>query len=225
MPPSPGRFPAESLVDPSGIRNNNEEDTTRLLNALKHEKPQFVLMVQLAIVTGCRRAEIIALKWSDINFENNEVNIERAVSNVRGQKQIIKLPKTEKPRKITLPKKIIETLKKYKNYQNEDRLKRGWGKTEWLFTGRFGDLLYLSTASKQFKKIIQKHNLPPITLRGLRHTHGSALIAAGLDVRTVAHRLGHSGTSTTLNIYTRLLKSADRAAADVMDKIILEEKK
>ena len=211
-------------VEKKEVSFYDEEQTAQLLTALENEKPRFKIMVKLAIVTSCRRGEIIDFKWSDIDFEKKEVTIGRAISTVKGREQIIKLPKTEKPRKITLPKGIIGVLKDYKKYQNEERLKKGWDKTEWLFTGRYGELLYLSTSSRQFKKFIKRHNLHSITLHGLRHTHGTTLIAAGLDIRTVAHRLGHSGTSTTLDIYTHLLKSADQAAADVMDEVLEKSK-
>ncbi len=202
----------------------NEEETGKLLVALEHEEIQFQLMVQLAIVTGCRRAEIIALQWSDIDFKNNEIEVKRAISVITGQKQETKAPKSGRFRRLTIPESIAKALKKYKKQQSKERIKRGLGKSIWLFTGRSGELMHLDTSGKQFARFIKKNKLAPITLHGLRHTHGTTLIAAGLDIQTVAHRLGHSETSTTLDIYTHLLKSADQAAADVMEQILVKNK-
>ena len=201
----------------------NEEQIIQLLVALEQEKMQFYIMVQLTVTTGCRRGELVALQWQDIDFENREINIKQSIS-IAEQGQEIKSTKSEKSRRLTLPKSIIKTLKEYKKYQNEDRFKKGLGKSEWLFTGEGGKLMHLCTASKQFKRFIKKHRLPYITLHGLRHTHGTTLLAGGVDIRTVANRLGHSETSTTLNVYTHALKSADKIAADVMDRILKESK-
>lgn len=202
----------------------NEEQTDQLLHALEQEEMQFQVMVLLALVTGCRRAEIAALQWSDIDFNTNEIKIERALSYVPRQQQHIKTTKTEISRKISLPEHMTNLLKKYKKYQTEKRLKKGQGKSDWLFTGKQGALLHVDTPSKQFTRFIKKHNLTNITFHGLRHTHGSVLLARGIDARTVANRLGHSETSTTLDVYSHALKSADRAAADVMNQILTKKK-
>ncbi len=201
----------------------DEEQMAQLLLALEDEEIQFRVLVKLYISTGCRRAEVVAFQWDDIDFNNNEIKIERALSYTRGGQQI-KVTKTEKSRKIALPESTIKLLKEYRQHQNKKRLKKGLGKTQWLFTGRGGELIFLDTAGKQFSRFVKKHSLAPITLQGLRHTHGTHLLAKGIDVRTVANRLGHSETSTTLDVYTHALKSADKAAANVIDQMFIKSK-
>ena len=88
----------------------------------------------------------------------------------------------------------------------------------------------LDTPYQAFHWIIQNYNatrqpdapeLPLIPLHGLRHTAATLLIAYGTDVRTVAGRLGHSNTSTTLNIYAEYLNELDRSASDKLDNLLL----
>ena len=71
--------------------------------------------------------------------------------------------------------------------------------------------------------ILEKNGLPRVTLHSLRHTNATLLISGGVDVRTVSGRLGHSQASTTMNIYAETIQSAEAAAADVLDNILLKK--
>ena len=91
-----------------------------------------------------------------------------------------------------------------------------------------GGPIFVDTPSKKFKKIIGFYNercekgqeLPQIHLHDLRHTAASILITTGADISTVSHRLGHSKTSVTLDIYSHWMKESDRAAADMMEEAL-----
>ena len=117
--------------------------------------------------------------------------------------------------------KTAELLKEYKVWQDEQRLAIGdkWNDTDRLFTQWNGLPMSLSTPYKWLQDFTKKNNLPKINIHSLRHTNATLLIKRGVNVRTVAGRLGHSVTSTTLNIYTHELQSADAAAADSLSEI------
>lgn len=92
-----------------------------------------------------------------------------------------------------------------------------------------GKMMYLTTPSSKLKKVIQyinnsiedeKEKLPQITLHGLRHTSATLLIAENVDAVTVAGRLGHSDTSTTLNIYAHALQKKDQEASKILGDIL-----
>jgi integrase len=85
--------------------------------------------------------------------------------------------------------------------------------------------MYPYTFTKWFPKFLEKHGLRRITFHQLRHTSATLLINAGENVRTVSARLGHSNTSTTMNIYAHALKSADRNAADKIANYLFEKNK
>jgi integrase len=78
----------------------------------------------------------------------------------------------------------------------------------------------LDTFSGWFKRFIKKTDLPDISLHSLRHTNAALLIAGGENVRTVSRRLGHSQTSTTLNIYSHAIESPDARAAQTLENLL-----
>lgn len=80
--------------------------------------------------------------------------------------------------------------------------------------------MYPDSLTKWFHKFLKRHNLRQVTLRSLRHTNATLMIAEGTDIRTVSSRLGHSNTSTTLNIYTHALKSKDTQAAEILNDVL-----
>lgn len=114
-------------------------------------------------------------------------------------------------------------LRKYKIKQYEYRLSLGtfWQGNNYLFIQDDGKQMDISTPNKVFQKIIKSYNetvdtadqLPVITLHGLRHTSATLLISQNVDVKTVSARLGHSETSTTMDIYAHALKKQDEDAA------------
>jgi len=159
---------------------------------------------------------------------------------------IIKSPKTEKSsRTIKISKSVIDLLTQYQHEQKVKRAKAankwydGFG---WIFTDDFGDIMHPYTPSKWFHNFIPEYNasvmanekikkddkskylLKEITFHGLRHTAASLLISMGTDVVTVSKRLGHSNTSTTLNIYSHAFEKLDQEAANNLDGLFTKKK-
>ena len=110
------------------------------------------------------------------------------------------------------------------------RLERGdlwvseWAEHPRLFTNLNGTPMQPSTPEKRLGRILERAGLPHVSLHSLRHTNATLLITGGVDVRTVAARLGHSQTSTTMNIYAETIRSAEAAAAQVLDDILVQKK-
>lgn len=199
----------------------------------------YIAMYTLFIYSSARRGEIAALTWEDINFISREIRINKAVSYTR-QEQILKAPKTESGyRRITLPAKCLNALKKWKQEEMKLSLQLGslWegyrGKEfdkNYVFIQRdSGKLICLDTITQKFKQIVADYNatceneydrLPEIRLHDLRHTGASLLIAAGEDIITVSHRLGHAKPSTTMEIYSHALPLKDKEACDLLERII-----
>lgn len=201
---------------------------------------RFRVLFTLALYTGMRRGELVGLKWCDVDFENSVINISRSAAKLKG-KQILKSTKTEKSsRTVAMPQTLKELLKEYKVKQSEMRLVLGsYFKDEnFVFCQDNGSMLDLSTPYHAFKKFLARYNakieadtnlsdeekaaalLPDISFHGLRHTSATLLIFGHVDVRTVAARLGHAQTSTTLNIYAHALRENDKRAADTLSDIL-----
>lgn len=184
---------------------------------------QYRILFHLAILGGFRRGELIALTWDDMDFDKNTISINK--SSARTKSGIItKSPKTfSSNRTVTIPNDSMTMLRKYKIKQYEYRLSLGtfWQGNNFLFIQDDGKQMDISTPNKVFQKIIKSYNetvesteqLPVITLHGLRHTSATLLIAQNVDVKTVSARLGHSETSTTMDIYAHALKKQDEDAA------------
>lgn len=193
---------------------------------------QFKVFYTLAIFGGFRNGELLALTWDDIDFKNNTVSINKAVSLVKGE-HMIKEPKTKTSiRTVTLPQSVMTVLRQHKKQQSEMILKLGdyYTNNNLLFTQDNGKMMHYHTPYHTFKKLIKYYNenvasaeselLPNIPLHGLRHTTATLLISEQVDIRTVSARLGHSQASTTMNIYAHALKENDKIASDKLDNLL-----
>ena len=193
---------------------------------------QLKLFFYLAMFTGCRRGELIALTWNDIDFKESAVSINKSVCRVSG-KNIVKSTKTKGSiRTIAIPTIVTELARKWKTEQTLYRFTIGsqWKGTDNIFIQWNGLQMNLETPYQAFHRIINNYNasrpetapeLPLIPLHGLRHTAATLLIGQGVDIRTVSGRLGHSDTSTTLNIYSHALKELDKTASDKLENALL----
>jgi len=178
----------------------------------------------LALFTGMRRGEILGMEWQDIDYEKRTINISRTSQYLSGKGVFTKEPKTElSKRQITIPISIITLLQEYKLHQNREveRLANLWNPSNRLFTTWDGKPMNPDTVTDWFAKFIKRNNLPHVTFHGLRHTNVSLLIADGVDVRTIASRVGHANPTTTLNLYSHMLRKSDQIAADSLEKRIL----
>ena len=230
IPFSPAAKVTPPKVKKAEVAYYDEEETAALLAALEKEPPEalrYKVAVILALTTGCRRGELLGLEWSDIDFENSIINIQRAAQYLTGVGHFTKEPKNDSSKRIIpIPTSMITLLKKYKAYQSQEKLKVGdlWKGSNKLFLTWEGRPMYPGTISQWFKKFLQRHKLKEITFHGLRHTAATLLIGKGVGDRIVASLLGHADPSTTKSIYAKSLKSAERAAADLMESIINGEK-
>ena len=197
---------------------------------------QLKLFFYLAMFTGCRRGELIALLWSDINFDESTVSITKSTCRVNGE-IITKTTKTKgSVRTLAVPALVADLAKRWKTAQQRYRLSIGsqWRGDDHIFIKWDGSQMGLETPYQAFRRIIANYNanrqesepeLPLIPLHGLRHTAATLLIGQGVDIRTVSGILGHANTSTTLNIYAEYLKELNRSACDKLENILLRSAK
>lgn len=179
---------------------------------------QWRLYFYMAIYTGMRPSEMIALNWSDI--QENVLFVKSSAAHIKGKGTIRQeSPKTEKGyRRIVLPRIIVDLLACHRREQLEYRFPFGknWPEPDAVFTTDDGRRMNISSPTHKFKKILKKYNLPELTLYGLRHTAATTLIAKGVSARDVAERMGHAQTSTTMNIYAHAFRDASEKATDVI---------
>jgi integrase len=169
----------------------------------------------LALTTGMRIGEILALQWDSVDFKNNEIHVKQTVSYTKGLGIHIKQsPKTvSSNRHFSIANFVAVYLKKYKLEQTPNALN--------LVMPSAGDeLLFPPVLNHTFRKDIKAANVPSIRFHDLRHTHATWLLMSGENVKVVSERLGHSNITTTLNTYAHILPNMQKAVADRMDKDI-----
>jgi len=174
------------------------------------------------LLTGMRRGELCGLEWSDIDFDNATITIARSLTAVRRVGLVLKDPKTESSKRvIAISDKLITVLTEYKAWYEEYREMHGdkWENSNRLFIGEYGGNIYPGTINMWMKRICQTAGLEERTVHSLRHTNITMQIAAGVPIVTVAGRAGHARTSTTTDIYSHFLKTADRSAAQKLEEI------
>lgn len=226
----------EYLEQPQAIRitgHKRTDDTGKDYTVADYEitkevPEQFRVLYNLAIYAGLRKGELLALEWSDIDFENNTVKVCKACSVVAGE-QITKCPKTRTSnRTVSIPAFLTRRLRAMKIERMAYRLRVGdyWQGGDWLFIQDNGKQMNYSTPNQTMVKLLKRYNdthrdqLPLIPFHGLRHTSATLLIAAKQDVRSVSNRLGHAQTSTTMNIYAHALQEADQRAANALETML-----
>lgn len=215
-----------SRIDDTGIPYE-VGDYTRT----KELPEQFRVFINLALFSGLRKGELLALEWSDIDFDKDTITVSKSVGYSKGE-QFIKVPKTKHSyRKVTIPHFLTMRIKAMKTERLRYRLSIGdyWQGGEWLFIQENGKLMNYSSPYQAFHDSIIRYNevhkdkLPVIPLHGLRHTSATLLIANNQDIRSVSARLGHAETSTTLNIYTHFLESTDKKSADILENVLVKQ--
>ena len=203
------------------------EEMQHFLECLKNEPLKWRAYVTLIIDTGCRRGEICGLRWQSVNFKDKTITIENNLvytSAKKGGKGVFedetKNETSERCMKVS--DDVITMLRVWRAEQSKQRLKMGdqWQNTDRLFTAWNGAPIRPDVITAWFHKFVTKNGLPPVHIHSLRHTNATLLIAAGTNLTTVAARLGHANTTTTSKIYAHAIKSADEAAAEVLQDIL-----
>jgi integrase len=175
----------------------------------------------LDLATGLRRGELLALQWGDIDLDRGIMRVERSVEETNSGLRL-KPPKTRRGRRnIGLSRDAVELLRRHRKEQLELRLQLGQGGQPVLVFGNIdGELLSPDNLSREWRRICRIRKLPYVSFHALRHTHASALIAAGVDILTISRRLRHSKASMTLDVYGHLIEGGDAAAAQAIEGML-----
>jgi len=195
------------------------EEAERFLELMQSEPLSFQCFFLLAIYGGFRREELLGFEWKDINFSNNVITVNRASLYTKELGVFTDVPKTKNShRSLKLPECIFPALQQYKIEQSVRRLKLGdkWVNSDRLFTTWNGRPQHPSSMPKALKRVCDKNEMCYLGIHSFRHLNASLLIVSGVDVKTVSVSLGHSQTSTTLNIYSHTFEAIQAQAANAV---------
>lgn len=180
----------------------------------------FFPLVHLMSYTGLRQGEALALKWSDIDFENKKITVNKTAARIK-EKQTLQTPKTKNSKRvISIDPTTLSILKSWKKDQIKIYFKNGKhfeGDENFIFTNQRGEWVHIHNFIRYFKRFIADHKLKTITPHGLRHTHASLLFSAGVEPKNISDRLGHSTVQITLDLYTHI---SEEQRTDTVDKLL-----
>ena len=176
--------------------------------------------ILIALTTGLRRGELLAIKWADIS--DDKLRVRRALEQV-GKMVTFKPPKTRRSeRTMTLPVAARDALARHRAQQAEQRLLLGKGYKDQglVFASVDGTPWAPDSFSGYWRRLIKRSKLPPLRFHDLRHTHASQLLKAGVHVKVVSERLGHATIALTLDTYSHLLEGMESTAAAAVDEAL-----
>ena len=202
------------------------ETISAILEALESEPLKWRLITHLLIVTGCRRGEIMGLKWEKVDFENSRVKIDRALVSSKSKGVFEESTKTSDIRYLALPRETMDLLRQHKREQLRLQLANGdrWLHTGYVFTQDNGDHMNPDSITGWLKDFSTRHDLPHINPHAFRHTVASVLLANGTDIVTVSKQLGHASITTTESFYSHIIEENKAKAADCIANVLIRKK-
>lgn len=213
--------PCERITLPKSvqpeIKTFSEEQTVLFMELLKKERLDFKVGYELCLMCGLRRSEVLGLRECDFDSENGTVSIHQTRHIVEGERQIQDTKTARSRRVLALPEVLKEDIKAlialHDSYDFEH--------SDYLILTGFGEEMHPSTFSEHLKHVEKKHDLPIVSVHGLRHTFATMLNADGVDIARISAELGHSNITTTLNKYTHVFggtTASSRGIADGMNR-------
>jgi len=220
--------PADGVELPSmsghKARYLDEPDAKRMLQLLQDEPIKWRAPIIFDLLSGLRRAELLGLRWQDVDLEHGVLHIVQSSNYVSRKGVYVSTPKTEdSDRYLHISRTAVLILLEYKKWQDEMQANAGdaWEGTstdDRIFTNEVGRPLFPTSITRWMNKFIKRTGLPASSVHSLRHTYASLLIADGTPLVVVSSNLGHAQVSTTSNIYSHVISSAAAKATEVFDK-------
>ncbi len=208
-------------MPPSEVEAPTATEVRRIIEECQKRSDRTGMFVLIAAVTGCRRGEIAALRWRDV--DGDTITIRSSVY-VAGSERGIKNTKTGHVRKIMAGAALTQALTSYRSKCEERAKEFGveYSNDSFIFSSRPDGAVPLNvdTISSTFHKVAGDLGLSHIHLHSLRHFAATELISSGLDIKDAASRLGHANPAMTLRVYAHATDVRQRQAAEIGDRII-----
>ena len=198
----------------------NEEEIIEFLEFAKNSK--YYELFYLALFSGMRRSELLALRWSDIDLELGQVYVTRGLQQLKDSSLIFTQPKSEKSRRtIALPPSATAILKEYRNHVALSLALKAktLADNDLIFMRDNGKPIRPNTVTYAWKGMVKRSGLKPIRLHDCRHSHASLMLAKGIHPKIVQERLGHSTIAMTLDTYSYVVPGLQEAAAKKFDSL------
>jgi len=191
-----------------------EREVQKLIAAARGTPHEALIVVALA--TGARQGELLALQWDDVDLARGTISIRRSLANVDG-KLILQEPKTESSRRsIAIGSNVVAALKAHRM----TLLARGLRASAWVFPNEAGGPMDKRGLMRRiWYPLLERARVRRVRFHDLRHTAASLMLLNGVHPRVVQERLGHASIAITMDLYSHVAPSLQREAADQVDRL------
>ncbi len=204
------------------VQTFTPEEVRGFLKAASHDRLEALYV--LGVTCGCRQAELVGLRWEDVDLVARRLTVRRQVQRSRDGSGMITGPtKNKKSRTIRLGMVAVEALVAHRERQAEEvaSAKGLWRDPDLVFASTIGTPLDPSNiVSRSFKPLLRRAGLPDIRFHDLRHACATLLLSEEVPVKVVQEVLGHSSVSVTMDVYSHVLPDMQEKAAAAMDGLL-----
>jgi integrase len=182
-------------------------------------------VIVLAMGTGMRRGELLALEWSDVDWERSTIEVSKSLEQTK-QGLRLKGTKSGRTRRFSLPSEALAVLREHKREQDEHRAAVGdyYANRNLIFARLDGEYYSPVKMGTRIQQAMRRAGLAGVSLHSLRHSHASELLSKGAPIPAVSERLGHASPNVTWDIYSHALPADNEAAArlwnDAMSDVV-----
>ena len=215
-PPRPQRKQMTSM---------DEEEANRFL-AVSETSP-FKDVFFVALYTGLRQSEVLALKWTEVDLDRSTLNVVAGLHRLTGQGLVLLPTKTARSRRqLAVTEEVVDLLHQIRGQQLVRRMALGgaWHDGGFVFTKDDGSPLDPEKVTKEFAKTAKVAGFSGLRLHDLRHSHASLMLKAGASPKAMSERLGHASISITMDVYAHLLPGMQEEAAQKFSKLLADSK-
>ena len=220
------RNPADAVTAPRPRRKEfhalTQGEVDTLLGAV--EGTERYLLYVLAVTTGLRQGELLALKWADIDMEGGKLAVQRRLErrSIRDGHVFADAKKGRSRRSVALARLAIEALRSSRAHQAEARLRAGpaWEDYDLVLTNDLGEPLAPRSVTRRLHADLEFAGLPRVRFHDLRHTAATLLLADGTHPKIVQELMGHATIAVTMDTYSHVLPHMQREAAGTFDRLL-----
>lgn len=198
----------------------DREEASHFLRAAEGY-PDHALYV-VALATGMRQGELVALKWDDIDLTRGAIRVQRSLQHQKGKGLVACEPKTRQSRRVVrIGTTVVNRLRQHRKEQTATRLASPiWCEDGYIFATATGLPLYSSGVRDRFRAAMCSAGVPAIRFHDLRHTAATLLLSAGTHPKVVSEMLGHSSIAITLDRYSHFVPALHEDAAMTLDRLL-----
>lgn len=215
-----------SLVDRPRIPRRDmatlsTDQAKKLLRAVRGDR--FEALYVLALTTGMRRGELLALRWDHIDLDRGALQVRGTLQRTR-EGLLIGQPKTDSSRRqVALTRTAVAALRRHRSRQRKERVRLGseWRDSSLVFATKLGGLIEPGNLLRRsYWPLLERAGLPRARFHDLRHSAATLMLGEGVHPKVVSEMLGHSKVAITLDVYSHVVPTMQQQAVKALDDIL-----